>query len=186
MSDCKGHEKLWLEHLSKHLSEYASMRNPFDSRAFIVSLSQERIRPDHPYTWIDVVEQDDAYFHPYGKRWPVISPAYIGFRYNGQLQHVRYVRGRRIVEDLVAINDRWPVGPRPHCLYALGPPLQPRKPVSSKGLHRGARLWGVAIDLLLSGECATISEANDLTQLRSVLNDAGVTPLDEDEVFGRS
>ena len=129
---------------------------------YVVALSHQEIAPG--YTWIDVVETDHAYFHPIGRGgWPTSPPNYLGFRYDGRLQSVRHVEGAELVEELGARNPRWD-GWIDHMLYQLGPPMRPATPLRS-GMTYANRVY-CAIDLLLSGACATIKQAQEETGRR--------------------
>lgn len=159
-------EKLWLREFATHLEDYVSMQNPHDNRVYVVALSSEPIEPGKDYTWIDVVEKDGFYFHPVGNRYPVLPPNYVGFRYNGELQSVHHVDEYKVVTNLKPYNPNWPEIYTDHFLYKLGPAMKPSRPVKTGKLYRGARVW-CAIDTLLSGVCATISDARDPTEKRA-------------------
>ena len=158
-------EKLWLDQLQKHLRGYISMRNVEDNRVFVVSLSSEAIKDDDSYTWADVIEQDSKYFHPIGKRWPVIPPNYIGFRLNGRLLSVHHIESYEVVTDLSKKNRRWPQTDADHFVYKLGPDMQPAKEIKNGKIFPNGRYW-CAIDTLLSGQFKTISDARDETNRR--------------------
>ncbi len=158
-------EKLWLRELKKHIKEYVSMQNPRDNIVFVVSLSSEPIKEGDSYSWIDVVEKDNCYFHPVGNRWPVIPPNYIGFRYYGKLQSVHHIDDYDVVTDLSTINPKWPPTDFDHFVYKLGPAMYPSKEVKNGRIWSNGR-YECAIDTLLSGSCATVSEARDETARR--------------------
>lgn len=143
-------EKLWLDQLEQHLRGYILMRNVEDNRVFVVSLSSEAIKDDDSYTWADVIEQDSKYFHPVGKRWPVIPPNYIGFRLNGRLRSVHHIKRYEVVTDLSKKNRRWPETEVDHFVYELGPAIQPAKEIRTGGIYGPGHCW-CAIDTLLSG-----------------------------------
>ncbi len=158
-------EKLWLREFATHLEDYVSMQNPHDNRVYVVALSSAPME-EGSYTWIDVVEKDGSCFYPVGNRYPVMPPNYIGFRYNGELQAVHHVGEYMVVTSLEAFNPNWPEIYGDHFLYKLGPATKPDKPVKTGKLHPAGRVW-CAIDTLLSGVCATISDARDLTEKRA-------------------
>lgn len=158
-------EKLWLREFEIHLRGYASMRNPQDNRVYVVSLSSASIERGKGYTWIDVVEKDNCYFHPMGKGWPVIPPNYIAFRYRRQLQSVHYIESYEIESDLSSINENWPNKDKDHFIYKLGPAMKPLE-IMKSGPIWNRRAW-CFIDTLLSGTCKTIKEAIDETGRRS-------------------
>ena len=161
-------EKLWLRELAQHLKGYVSMQNPRDNQVFVVSLSKNPIKESKQYSWVDVVEQDDSYFHPVGNRWPVIPPNYIGFRYEGHLQSVHHIDHYDVVTSLATVNKNWPQTTDEHFVYKLGPAMRPLKEVRTGNIYPSGRVW-CAIDTLLSGAFETISAARDETNRR--LND---------------
>lgn len=155
-------ERRWLRDLDKHLEGYVATQVTSSNIVYVVALSNQEIAPG--YTWIDVVETDHAYFHPIGRGgWPTSPPNYLGFRYDGQLQSVRHVEGAELVAALGERNPRWD-GWTDHMLYRLGPPMRPAVPLRS-GMTYANRVY-CAIDLLLSGACATIKQAQEETGRR--------------------
>ncbi|MFB3107108.1 MAG: hypothetical protein ACE1ZA_19600, partial [Pseudomonadales bacterium] len=114
-------QKLWIRELAEHLKEYVSLRNSRDNLVYVVSLSNREIRDGGGYTWIDVVEKDERYFHPVGNHWPVLPPNYIAFRYYGQLQSVHHIKDYKVVTDLSSLKARWPDTESDHFVYQLGP-----------------------------------------------------------------
>lgn len=161
-------EKLWLRNLDTHLGEYVAMQNESSNLVYVVSLSGDRLEGADDYTWIDVVETDHAYFHPYQGRggWPVVPPNYLGFRYDGKLQYVRHIESTAIVTALADIHPAWRSIEGEQVVYRLGPPMRPPKEIrTGKKVARATRVW-CAIDTLLSGACSTISDARDETSRR--------------------
>jgi len=158
-------ERLWLTELNKHLAEYVSMQSQRDNMVYVVSLSDKPIKEGDPYTWIDVVEQDGCYFHPVGGGWPVYPPNYVGFRHHGRLQSIHHVDQYELVEKLEVKSERWPITNKAHFLYKLGPPMRPSTVMKGGHIWPSGRYW-CAIDTLLSGAYATISEARDETSRR--------------------
>lgn len=155
-------EVRWLRDLEIHLEGYVAAQLVSSNLVYVVSLSDHKIAPD--YTWIDVVEKDDAYFHRIGRGgWPISPPNYLGFRYRGQLQSVRHVESAEFIRDLGERNPRWNEW-RDHMLYRLGPPMRPAKPLRS-GIAYANRVY-CALDLLLSGACETIKHAQEETGRR--------------------
>ena len=157
-------EKLWLREFEIHLRGYVSMRNPQDNRVYVVALSSASIEEGKDYTWIDVVEKDNCYFHPMRKGWPVVPPNYIAFRYHGQLQSVHYIESYKIESDLSSINENWSNKDNDHFIYKLGPAMKPLEIVKS-GQIWNRRGW-CCIDTLLSGACKTIKDAMEETNRR--------------------
>ena len=158
-------ERVWLSHLDKHLERYVAMQNPRDNSVFVVVLSQDPIREGSGYTWVDVVERDGRYFHPYGNHWPLLPPNYIGFRYGGQMRSVHRIEEFEVVADLTTVDSRWPSSEREHMVYRLGPAMRPPNRMSNGSIYRAAHAW-CAIDTLLSGAFETISDARDETNRR--------------------
>jgi hypothetical protein len=158
-------EKLWIRELVRHLGGFVSMQNPRDNLVYVVALSREPVKEGDTYTWIDVFEKDNMYFHPVGNRYPTLPPNYIGFRYDGRLQAVRHIDRYKVVRNLSEVNPKWPETVVDHFVYTLGPAMQPMKPIRTGKIYRNHRVW-CAIDTLLSGAHETISDARDETQRR--------------------
>ena len=158
-------EKRWLHQLQKHLRGYISMRNVKDNTVFVVSLSTEAIKAGNSYTWVDVIEKGSKYFHPVGKRWPVMPPNYIGCRLNGRLRSVHHIESYEVVTDLSQRNRRWPQTDADHFVYKLGPGMQPAQEIRNGKIWPSGR-YRCAIDTLLSGHFKTISDARDETDRR--------------------
>ena len=155
-------ERRWLRDLDVHLEGYVATQVISSNIVYVVALSDREIAPG--YTWIDVVEKDNAYFHPIGRGgWPASPPNYLGFRYNGHLQSVRHVEEAEFVPELGERNSRWAEW-SDHMLYRLGPPMRPAMPLRS-GMSYANRVY-CAIDLLLSGACETIKQAQEETARR--------------------
>lgn len=167
----KAEHRVWLTHLAQHLQAYVSMQNPRDNMVFVVVLSSEAIRDGETYSWVDVVEQDRRYFHPYGNHWPLIPPNYIGFRYGGKFRSLHRIVSHEVVGNLRDVDVRWPeLDGREHMVYRLGPPMRPPIEITNGTIYRAAHAW-CAIDTLLSGEFSTISEARDETNCRLIDTD---------------
>jgi hypothetical protein len=155
-------ERRWLRDLDTHLEGYVAAQLASSNIVYVVALSDQEIAPG--YTWIDVVEKDNAYFHPIGRGgWPTSPPNYLGFRYRGELQSVRHVEEAELVPELGERNPRWGAW-SDHMLYRLGPPMRPAMPLRS-GMSYANRVY-CAIDLLLSGACETIKQAQEETARR--------------------
>lgn len=132
------------------------MRNPRDNQVFVVALKKQSM---------DVAEKDARYWHPVGKRYPVLPPNYVGFRYRGALQSVHHIDAYEVVADLSKRNRKWPVTEVDHFLYTLGPAMKPAKEI------RAGKIFGpghvlCAIDTLLSGAYKTVSDARNETKRR--------------------
>ena len=159
-------EKMWLEQLIGVLAEYRIMQQTWSNKVYIVSLSYGEVRPGSAYTWIDVVEKDNAYYHPIGiGGWPPIAPNYLGFRYNGALQAIRHVESSQLVRQPSDVDPRWSDSDDDHLVYRLGPAIVPAQRLPTGSIYPSGRKWA-AIDLLLSGAAATIYEAAEMTKQR--------------------
>lgn len=159
-------EKLWLEQLISALSEYCTMQQYSSNLVYIVALSRGRVRAENPYRWIDVVERDNAYYHPAGVNgWPAVPPNYIGFRYDGHLQAIRHVEEAVLVKHPSDKNPAWSDESVDHWVCTLGPPIVPAKPLPTGNVYASGRKWA-ANDLLLSGVARSIHEAAELTRDR--------------------
>jgi len=158
-------ERLWLNELNQHLGGYVADQRTDSNLVYVVSLSRNELVPG--YSWIDVVEQTDSYFHPYGAGtgWPVTPPNYLGFRYDGQLQTVRHVDSHEVMPALGSADPRWAAVEGTHILYRLGRPMRPAREVRTGNIFRAARV-SCAIDTLLSGQYETISSAREETARR--------------------
>ena len=158
-------EKLWLHEFETHLGGYVSVRNQQDSWVFVVVLSAQPITEDRSYTWIDVVDQDNHYFHPIANRWPVVPPNYIAFRYGGQLRTVHHIESYEVVTDLSYVNLNWPKTDSDHFVYKLGRAMKPPVIVRNGSIFASGHNWCI-IDTLLSGTYETISDARDESNRR--------------------
>ena len=89
---------------------------------------------------------------------------YVGFRYNGHLQHIHHVdKYEVIIEFPKAIAEKKGEFEGNHYLYTLGPAIRPAKSVKTGNIYPSGRTWA-ALDLLLT--CDTVSEARDKTKKR--------------------
>lgn len=164
-------EKLWLRHLLVHLQSYVTMQNVSDNSVYVLSLSLEEVREGKPYTFIDVVQKDQRYFHPIAKGWPKVPPNYLGFRFGGQLQSVHHVDSVLVTSRLSKENPNWKDYDGDYFVYTLGPPMKPPREMRTGAIYRSGRVW-CAIDTLLSGAFITISDARNETDRRLALNKA--------------
>jgi len=67
-------EKGWLRQLNQHLKEYVSMQKVGSNSVYVVSLSRDPAGNNLKYSYVDVIEKDNSYFHPIRKKWPVTPP----------------------------------------------------------------------------------------------------------------
>lgn len=161
----KFEDKMWLRHLMDHLKEFVALERITDNTVFVASLSRKRIRPDHAYAFIDVVRNENRYFHPVGNGYPARPPNYVAFRYDGKLQGVHHVESFMVTGDLSTINPLWPTTDVDHFIYELGPAMLPAKEIRTGDIYRSGKVY-CAIDTLLSGQFPTISEACKETKRR--------------------
>ena len=147
-------------------------RDPKDNRAYVISLSRDSIKRYRNYTWVDVIEKENLFFHPVGEGWPDKPLRYIAFIYDGVLQSVHHIASFRIVSDLSAINEDWPKSDIEHVLYKLSPAKKPPKTVKS-GRILDKPCW-CAIDTLLSGTYNTVVDAVAETKRREKM---GITRI---------
>jgi len=158
-------EKLWLRQLAEHLEEYIAVDQVNSNLVYVVSLGLNPMVEGQTHTWVDVVEKDGNYFHPIASGWPQQPPNYIGFRYHGQLQSVHHIDSYDVVANLAERNSLWRETDEDQFVYRLGPPMRPAHEIRTGNIFRNGRVW-CAIDTLLSGAYATISDARDESQRR--------------------
>lgn len=159
-------ERLWLEQLTAHLTDYGMTPNTFDARVYVVPLTKNKIRKESPYTWLDVVEKDGSYFHEVGVNgFPAIPPAYIGFRWEAEFRQAHHVTKVIRVDRLKDVNEDWPDLDTPHFVYTLGPKMAPVIPMKLGPINPRMRNW-IALDILLSGVADDYSHAIQLMKER--------------------
>jgi len=157
-------EKRLLNELSIYLENIMTMQNKESNLVFVVSLSYRNPRGS-TISYIDIVNDKRLYFHPMGTNgWPSEPPNYIGFRYDGKLQTIHYVKSYDVFTDPhVHIGeieaDNW----GSYFLYHLGPPIRPNHEVRTGRIYRNGRVWCM-LDALLTSR--SISKARDITKKR--------------------
>jgi hypothetical protein len=174
-ADARGTERFLLNELVVYLRGIMAARDIQSNRVYVVSLGQAKVA-ETDMDFIDVVLKYGRYFHPaHGVRgFPRFPPNYLGFRFDGKLQSIRYVQDAAVynmrVDEPEGLPDlrheTWWTGDAAradHVLYTLGPPIVPSREVRTGNLYRAARVWA-ALDLLLT--CDTIAEAAEKTRLR--------------------
>lgn len=161
----KHDEKLWLRHFIQHLQEFVAMDRVASNSVYVVSLGSDPMIKGAPYTWIDVVEKDQSYFHPIEPGWPSQPPNYVGFRYRGRLQSIHHVDSFSKIRDLSTHNPAWSKTDVDHFVYHLGPAIKPASEIRTGKLFMNGRVH-CAIDTLISGAFKTIAEARDETKRR--------------------
>lgn len=155
-------EKRLLSELQNYVSTIVNMQNKESNWVYVVALGRW---PWGGTTFVDIVEKEHRYFHPFGRSgWPKEPPNYLGFRYDGRLQGIRHVQSTTVVQDLRSVYKSAPKDVfGPHMIYRLGPKIVPSKEIKTGRVFRNGRIWA-ALDLLLT--CETISDARDMTKER--------------------
>ncbi|KAA0800284.1 hypothetical protein OCA26_15165 [Bacillus cereus] len=134
-----------------------SLQNLISPWIYVVVLSKNT-----PLEWkisyLDIVLKKKFYFHPIGiNGWPKEPLTYIGFRYNGKLQHIYQIKKVNIItnpHDYIKEipNLSW----EPCYLYELGEGIPLTKEIRNGRIFPSGRLW-CKLDILLASD--TISEA---------------------------
>lgn len=162
-------ERVWIEALVTHLEEYTAMNTWRDNMVYVVSLGSQAMREGGTHTWIDVVEKDNAYFHPIGDGRAKQPPNYIAFRYKGKLQSIHRIESHEILTNVAEKNPLWCDTDRPHFVYKLGPAMRPPRALKAgstgDSVRQGRIVW-CAIDTLLSGQFEYLGEAVAETKRR--------------------
>ena len=152
-----------------HLEKYSAMDTLRDNMVYVVSLGSQAMREGGTHTWIDVVEKDEAYFHPVGNHWPQQPPNYIAFRYRGRLQSVHRIEDHEIWANVAEKNPLWCDTAEECFVYKLGPAMRPPRDLKAGGtgdsIKRSAKVW-CAIDTLLNGQFDYLGQARDATKRR--------------------
>jgi hypothetical protein len=149
----RGGERVWLQELRSYLRRAIKVRDPADGWAFCVSVSASKPGGGGSRTFLDFVQNDGVYFHPFGwgQGWPKTPPNFFALRWQGKVQQVRRVLSHEIVPNL---QSRWPDIPvtpttdKPCVVHTLGPPLR-TDPLPSGRSYRANRIW-VLIDQLMT------------------------------------
>jgi hypothetical protein len=120
---------------------------------------------DSSISFIETVEKKRRYYHPAGPPWPPVPPTHIGFRYDGKLQSIHYIRKHEIVTNLGTRIPEVEDGEHgPMALYYLGPPFRPDHEVpTGDRIVRAIHVWCM-LDTLFT--CRTITEAWELSKKR--------------------
>jgi hypothetical protein len=158
-------EKAWLSQFSEYLKGIASMQDIQSNWVYVVSLSTSEIRKGLGYTWVDVIEKDQSYFHQVGNTWPTSPVNYVAFRYHGRLQSIHHVESYKVCNRLQDENKKWPSTSRPHFVYRLGRPMRPPLDITLGNLYSNARVWCL-IDTLLTGKYKTLKDAREASEKR--------------------
>ena len=170
----RGHERFHLSELEPFLEGFPMIRDAKSNLVYVVTLDNAKERWE-PLSTRQLLLEKRMYCHAYKKRgWPPHDlygvPNYLGFRFDGKLQGIYYVKS---YESLKSLGDHPPLKQwgntrkrgwdSPLILYHLDRPILPPREVRTGRLYKNQRVWA-AIDLLLS--CRTIAVARDKTQAR--------------------
>jgi hypothetical protein len=158
-------ERWLLFDLSRYLAETTGGHVKDSNLVYVAALSRRKFEGTG-VTWTDIVTRRGVYFCPTWAPYPQEPPTYIGFRYDGQLQSIHFVKGVRMIRNYREAWSELPDREEDYdlALYRLGPPIKPSKPVKTGTMFRASPAWA-AIDLLLT--CKTISDARDETRRRA-------------------
>lgn len=168
-------ERSVLDNLHTYVRSFATMHDVTSNLVYVVSLGTEKLGTSG-LSFADVVMQRDLYFCPVGfNGFPKDPPTYIGFRFDGKLQRVSYVRDYEVVADPAkgmpglpelidnldwTAKDGKPMG---HWLFSLDPGIPlPREVRAGRNAYN--RRVTAALDLLLTSD--TVLEAADRTRQR--------------------
>lgn len=154
-----------LSQFSTYLEALLGMENKFSNMVYVVSLGGGNPK-DWNLSWIDIVEKRNRYFYPIGKSgWPD-PPNYMGFRYDGRLQAIHWVKSHIVFTHPNELFPEAPVGLEwePHYCLLLDAPIKIEREIrAGKRVHMSNRVW-CAIDLLLTSK--TLSDALTATEQR--------------------
>lgn len=168
-------ERRHVAEFRRYLEKGVAMPGP-TARVWVVPLNPDPMVDTKagltaPFTWIDVVQVHDRYFHPAASRKfpsPPNLPNYLGFRYGGRLQRISHVDSWDVVDSLSPYLPGAPGGmlasDAPLVIYRLGPPVVPAEPVPSGKVYGPGRNWA-DLDLLLVGP--TVADAIQATRARA-------------------
>jgi hypothetical protein len=156
----RGSERLWLAELETFLGKVVTVaRDPAEGWVYSVSLAP-RVLPGTGRTLLQLVVEDDIYFHPYPARWPKRPPIFFGFRWGGKLRRISRVTHSEVVPrltDYLPAAELTAETDRPHAVHQLGPPLRvPELPNGRLG-RNDRRLW-VLLDRILEAENLVAAE----------------------------
>ncbi|OGC11283.1 hypothetical protein A3K48_02025 [candidate division WOR-1 bacterium RIFOXYA12_FULL_52_29] len=161
--EASNKEKYLLSELQKYLLEEVQMENKESNWVYVVSLSNKTPKWSK-ISWRDVINKKRLYFYPAEKNWPKIPLNYMGFRYDGKLQSIHYVKSYEIVADM---HSRIPEIKRGkvknHYLLYLGEPFEPRKELPIGKIWSNGRLKCM-LDTLFT--CKSLKDACAVSKKR--------------------
>lgn len=168
-------EKRLLYEFIAYLKGLLVMQNTNSNLVYVVALGSDTPSWSR-YSWIDIVEKDNRYFHPSNQAGYPHSPQnYLGFRYGGKLQGVYHVEKFWEHTDLsiyvpcVKKADWNKQAPRPHYIYQLGPRISPLKNVKSGPIWN--KPYSIPIDLLLISDSVDEARAKARQREQSYNNE---------------
>lgn len=161
--EANHNEKYLLNQLKKYFTEAVVMESVESNRVYVVSLAGNT--PSwSSIGWRELVKNKRKYFYPQGKNCPKVPPNYMGFRYNGKLQHIHYVEKYEVVEDVHKyIPEIKKSKIKNHFLLWLGEPFEPRREISNGNIWSNGRLWCMLDTLFTS---PTIKHACEISKKR--------------------
>jgi len=164
-SESNNKSKLFISQFVEYMKGVVTMQNINSNEVYVVSLGHSEFE-DTGYTFIEIVEKLNQYFHPQGGNgWPKEPPNYIAFRYHGKLQSIHHIEQYHVVNNLKKVMPNMPDMELdvPHFIYELGQAIKPNHEVKTGKIFSSGRVK-CHLDLLLTSN--TISEARDKTKER--------------------
>jgi len=157
-------EKFLLSEFKKYLMEVVVMESQESNWVYVVSLAGNT--PGwSKIGWRDLVRNKRKYFFPQGKNWPQLPPNYMGFRFDGKLQHINHVEKYEVVEDIHKHIPEIKKGKlKNYYLLWLGEPFEPRKELPNGNIWSNGRLWCM-LDTLFTSK--TIKQACEISKKRT-------------------
>lgn len=156
-------EKFLLNEFNKYLTEVVIMESQESNWVFVVSLAGDTPRWSK-IGWRDLVKNKRKYFYPQGKNWPQIAPNYMGFRFDGKLQHIHHVEKYEVVDDVHKYIPEIKKGKlKNFFLLWLGEPFEPRKELPNGNIWSNGRLWCM-LDTLFTSK--TVKQACEISKKR--------------------
>ena len=147
-----------------YLGGIMTMQAKESNWVYVVALGKDKLE-NCDLTYIEIVEQKQKYFHPFGTRnWPKEPPNYIAFRYGGKLQSIHHIESYTVTKNLhTSVNEMPDVEREEHIVYNLGEPIRPSKTLKKGNIYPSGHVWAM-LDTLLTAD--TISEACMISKLR--------------------
>jgi hypothetical protein len=168
LNDCYSNGNNIEKHLNTQLKSYLkqiiTMQKIDSNWVYVVSLGWGKANFTE-FSFREVVQIKNIYFHPVGNRYPAEPLNYIAFRYDGKLQSIHHVESFVVEKNPNNFDkDFLSCETDPLYYYKLGPAIIPNKIVKNGGsIIKDTRVWCM-LDTLLT--CDTISEASQLSKQR--------------------